>query len=57
MKKIIIILLILTSGICLKAQKPELLELKEEVVKQASPGTRSGYEFTGRIAVQIRSEI
>lgn len=36
MKKIIIIILILTSGICLKAQKPELLELKEEVVKQAS---------------------
>jgi hypothetical protein len=36
MKKNIVILLILTSGICLKAQKPELLELKEEVVKQAS---------------------
>lgn len=36
MKKFIIILLILTSGICLKAQKPELLEIKEEVIKQAT---------------------
>ena len=36
MKKFIVILLILSSAICLKAQKPELLELKEEVVKQAT---------------------
>jgi hypothetical protein len=36
MKKLLIILLILTSGICLKAQKPVLLELKEEVIKQAA---------------------
>lgn len=35
MKIVIIILLFLISGICLKAQKPELLELKEEVIKQA----------------------
>ena len=36
MKKILITLLILTSGISLKAQKPEILELKEEVIKQAT---------------------
>jgi hypothetical protein len=36
MKKFIVIMLILASGICLKAQKPELLEIKEEVVKQAT---------------------
>ena len=35
MKKLFITLLILTSGICLMAQKPELIELKEEVIKQA----------------------
>jgi len=35
MKKILITLLILTSGISLKAQKPEILELKEEVIKQS----------------------
>lgn len=36
MKKFIVTLLILASGITLQAQKPELIELKEEVVKQAS---------------------
>lgn len=36
MKKFLITLLILTSGISLKAQKPEILELKEEVIKQAT---------------------
>ena len=36
MKTLIIALLLLTSGICLKAQKPELLEIKEEVIKQAT---------------------
>lgn len=36
MKKLIIIMLILTSAICLKAQKPELLEIKEEVIAQAN---------------------
>ena len=36
MKILLINLLILTSTISMKAQKPELLELKEEVVKQAN---------------------
>ena len=53
MKALIITLLLLTSGIGLKAQKPELLELKEEVVKQAtmeldqamSPPEGSLYKF------------
>lgn len=36
MKTVLITLLILTSGICLMAQKPELIELKEEVIKQAT---------------------
>jgi hypothetical protein len=36
MKKLLIILLILTSAMSMKAQKPELIEAKDEVVKQAS---------------------
>jgi hypothetical protein len=36
MKTLIIALLLLSSGIGLKAQKPELIELKEEVIKQAT---------------------
>jgi hypothetical protein len=36
MKNTIVLLLILISVISLKAQKPELLELKEEVIKQAT---------------------
>jgi len=36
MKKLLLILLLLISGITLKAQKPELIESKEEVIKQAT---------------------
>jgi hypothetical protein len=36
MKTAMIVLLFLTSGTCLMAQKPELIELKEEVIKQAT---------------------
>lgn len=36
MKQLFIILLFLTSGISLLAQKPELIESKEEVIKQAT---------------------
>lgn len=36
MKKTLFILFILISGITLKAQKPELIESKEEVIKQAT---------------------
>jgi hypothetical protein len=36
MRDTLIILLILISGITLKAQKPELIESKEEVIKQAT---------------------
>lgn len=36
MKNILLLMLILISGISLKAQKPELIELKEEVIKQAT---------------------
>jgi len=35
MKKLLIILFILTSAMSMKAQKPELIEAKDEVVKQA----------------------
>jgi len=67
MKKFILIMLFLTSGICLKAQKSELLELKEDVVKQASmeldqamtppEGTiyklAQKYHFTGEYTLDI----
>lgn len=36
MKTVLITLLFLTSGISLMAQKPEQIELKEEVIKQAT---------------------
>jgi len=36
MKVLFISLLVLTSVICLKAQKPEIIESKEEVIKQAT---------------------
>jgi len=36
MKTTLIILLILVSGTVLKAQKPELIESKDEVIKQAT---------------------
>jgi hypothetical protein len=36
MKKLLLILLLLISGTVLKAQKPELIESKEEVIKQAT---------------------
>lgn len=59
MKAVLIILLFLTSGICLNAQKPELLELKEEVIKQAiseldqamSPPEGSLYKFSEKYKV------
>jgi hypothetical protein len=35
MKKLLLILLLLISGTTLKAQKPELIESKEEIIKQA----------------------
>jgi len=36
MKKSLLMILILISGTVLKAQKPELIESKEEVIKQAT---------------------
>jgi hypothetical protein len=36
MKKTLLMILILISGTVLKAQKPELIESKEEVIKQAT---------------------
>ncbi|MDD2304737.1 MAG: hypothetical protein PHP53_08575 [Prolixibacteraceae bacterium] len=36
MKKLLIILFILTSAMSMKAQKPELIEAKDEVINQAS---------------------
>ena len=36
MKKLLIILLILTSAMSMKAQKPELIEAKDKVINQAS---------------------
>ena len=59
MKYLIIILLITLSAIIVKAQKPELLELKEEVIKQANleldlamtPPEGSLYKFSQKYKV------